>query len=78
MAWIDYVTCLRAAGLRIADIKAYVELFQQGEATLPARVRMLERHADVLRRRITELSRSLDDIERKLIRYRGGLRSNER
>jgi MerR family transcriptional regulator, aldehyde-responsive regulator len=77
MAWIDYVCCLRTAGLGVTAIKEYVSLYQQGEVTLARRVELLDEHADAIRGKIADLTRTLTEIEGKVIRYRSALRRSE-
>ena len=41
--WIQLMKCMRAAGVQIEALIEYVDLFQQGDATLDARKALLVR-----------------------------------
>ncbi len=39
--WVEFIKCMRGAGLPVAVLKRYIELFQQGEQTLGERKQIL-------------------------------------
>ena len=45
MRRINFIKCMKAAGLSIENIKAYVDLFHQGLDTIPQRKGILEKPA---------------------------------
>ena len=46
--WIQLMKCMRAAGVKIEALIEYVDLFQQGDATLDARKALLVDQRDQL------------------------------
>lgn len=68
--WIAFLRRLRASGMRIAEIRAYAELVQQGDGTLPSRRLFLERHRGRLEERIRELRDCLALVDLKIRFYR--------
>lgn len=44
--WIQLMKCMRAAGVQIEALIEYVDLFQQGDATLDARKALLVEQRD--------------------------------
>jgi DNA-binding transcriptional MerR regulator len=66
---IEFLKRLRATGMPIARMQAYVALFRQGDGTLDERRAMLEAHGEVVRQRIAELSECLAVIEWKIENY---------
>ncbi len=67
---ILFVTKLRAAGMPIADIRRYVQLARQGEATAGERLRILEEHKCAVERQLAELTQHLEVITYKIEYYR--------
>ena len=70
LSWIEFVKRLRSTGMPIADVQRYVDLMQQGDATVAARLEIMESHRRRLKARIEELSGFLVKIEGKVRRYR--------
>lgn len=66
---IIFVTRLRAAGMPIASIRRYVELAQQGDATILERLQLLEEHKACIEERIEELGQHLVVITSKIEHY---------
>lgn len=53
--WIQLMKCMRAAGVQIEALIEYVDLFQQGDATLDARKALLVEQRDQLVSRMAEM-----------------------
>ena len=47
-SWIEFIKCMRAAGLQIEALIEYVALFQQGDSTIGARKALLLEQRDQL------------------------------
>ena len=62
--WIQLMKCMRAAGVQIEALIEYVDLFQQGDATLDARKALLVEQRDQLVSRMAEMQASLDLLNR--------------
>ena len=71
--WIQLMKCMRAAGVQIEALIEYVDLFQQGDATLDARKALLVEQRDQLVSRMAEMQASLDLLNQKIDRYEQGL-----
>jgi len=69
MGWIKLVQCLRATGMPIEDLHAYAELAQQGDATAPQRLRLLQDHRRRINEDMQELAIALELVERKIAGY---------
>lgn len=69
LARIDFVKCMRSAGLPIEQLLEYFRLFPQGESTIPARKKILEDQREHIRARIAELQRTLDLLDHKIAVY---------
>ena len=67
--WIEFVKCMRNAGLSIEVLIEYFKLFQQGDETAEARKGLLIEQRDVLASKIAELQETLDYLDRKIAMY---------
>ena len=75
--WIQLMKCMRAAGVQIEALIEYVDLFQQGDATLDARKALLVEQRDLLVSRMAEMQASLDLLNQKIDRYEQGMMTAE-
>ena len=75
--WIQLMKCMRAAGVQIEALIEYVDLFQQGDATLAARKALLVEQRDQLVSRMAEMQASLDLLNQKIDRYEQGMMTAE-
>ena len=75
--WIQLMKCMRAAGVQIEALIEYVDLFQQGDATLDARKDLLVEQRDQLVSRMAEMQASLDLLNQKIDRYEQGMMTAE-
>lgn len=75
--WIQLMKCMRAAGVQIEALIEYVDLFQQGDATLDARKALLVEQRDQLVSRMAEMQASLDLLNQKIDRYEQGMMTSE-
>lgn len=65
MKWIKDLTCLKKCGMSILEMKAYLELCLQGEATIIQRKEMLAKKRESLLVSIKELEDSVAYIDWK-------------
>ena len=75
--WIQLMKCMRAAGVQIEALIEYVDLFQQGDATLDARKALLVEQRDQLVSRMAEMQASLDLLNQKIDLYEQGMMTAE-
>ena len=67
--WIDFIKCMRSAGLSVESLIEYNDLYQQGERTKEARKQLLIEERENLRQRFEELKESLSRLDGKIQRY---------
>jgi Predicted transcriptional regulators len=67
--WVEFVKCMRGAGLSIETLIEYLRLFQLGDETVGARKALLIEQRGLLRARIEEMQSSLERLDRKIARY---------
>jgi DNA-binding transcriptional MerR regulator len=57
VAAVESLSCLRGAGMSVADMRAYVDNMRRGDIAAPQQRELFARHATRLRDEITELER---------------------
>ena len=67
--WVEFIKCMRGAGLPIEALVEYVALFAQGEETAPARKLLLVEQREKLRERVAEMQAVLARLDRKIEGY---------
>lgn len=67
--WIEFIKCMRAAGLPIEVLIEYVALFQQGDSTAEARKELLMDQRNQLIARIDDMQKTLERLNFKIQRY---------
>jgi DNA-binding transcriptional MerR regulator len=68
--WIEFIKCMRGAGLPIEVLIEYVALFQQGDVTIEARKDLLVEQRNQLVARMAEEQKTLDRLNYKIERYK--------
>ncbi len=67
--WLEFIKCMRGAGLSIEVLIDYVTMFQQGNSTMQARKNLLIEQRELLVGRIEEMQATLKRLDRKIERY---------
>ena len=75
--WVELMKSMRKAGVQIEALIEYVDLFQQGDATLEARKNILVDQRDQLISRMEEMQESLDRLNQKIENYDRDMRKAE-
>lgn len=75
--WVEFVKCMRNAGLPIEVLIEYVALFQQGDSTIEARKDILVDQRKQLIGRMQEMKSTLERLEYKIARYEDTVVKNE-
>lgn len=76
--WVEFIKCMRAAGLSVETLKQYVKLFQQGKKTLGARKNLLVAERDRLQQRLEELQQTLARLNYKIDVYESAIASKDK
>lgn len=72
--WIEFIKCLRAAGLPIEALIEYVALAQAGESTQNERMNLLMRERVKLAERIAEQQKTLKHLDEKIAFYQNSMK----
>ncbi|MBI4782405.1 MAG: MerR family transcriptional regulator [Oscillatoriophycideae cyanobacterium NC_groundwater_1537_Pr4_S-0.65um_50_18] len=70
IAWINFLTRLRATGMPIREMQQFAELRRQGDHSLAQRRQLLEIHQRHVQQQLDELNRNLEVIQDKIQHYR--------
>lgn len=74
---VDFIKCMRGAGLPIEVLIDYMELVQQGDSTTETRKEILVEQRDLLAARIEEMQKTLDLLNHKVEVYEKALLKKE-
>lgn len=75
--WIEFVKCMRNAGLQIEVLTKYLDLFQQGNSTHNERKGLLVKQRDLLAEKIGEMQETLERLNYKIENYDQRLMAKE-
>ena len=67
--WVEFIKCMRSAGLSVEALTEYVMLAQKGESTFEQRKQILIEQRERLRQRIQDLQESLERLNFKISNY---------
>lgn len=71
--WVGFILHLKGTGMRLNELKRYVTLRAQGDATIPERREMLQKTKDDAEADIAELQMHLQVLRHKIDWYDGKL-----
>jgi DNA-binding transcriptional MerR regulator len=75
---VDFIMCMRNAGLSIEVLIEFVGLVQQGDRTINARKEILKEQRELLAVRMKEMQITLDLLDHKLEVYESALLKKEK
>ena len=75
---VDFIKCMRGAGLPIEVLIEYVGLVQQGDETIEARKEILKEQRALLAARMKEMQKTLDILDHKLEVYEKAVLKKEK
>ena len=67
--WIEFIKCMRDAGMEIEILIKYVNLFRQGEGTVKERRKLLEEQREKLLAKQKSINETLDRLNYKIKLY---------
>lgn len=67
--WVEFIKCMRSAGLPIEVLIEYVALFQQGDETIEARKELLIEQRKHLVEKMEDMKKTLERLDYKIKRY---------
>ncbi len=67
--WVEFIKCMRGAGLSIETLIEYVSLFRRGNRTLQKRKQLLIKERDALQQRVEQMQQTLNRLNHKIEVY---------
>jgi len=75
---VEFIKCMRSAGLSIEVLIEYVNLVQQGDDTIETRKGILKEQRELLLARMKELQKTLDVLDHKIDVYENAVLKKEK
>jgi DNA-binding transcriptional MerR regulator len=75
---VEFIKCMRHAGLPIDVLVEYVGLVQQGDKTIEARKEILKVQRDLLAARMKEMQKTIDLLDYKINVYENAVLKKEK
>jgi DNA-binding transcriptional MerR regulator len=66
---VEFVKCMRSAGIPVESLIEYVRLFLMGEETRETRRTILQEQMELLAARIAEFQKTLDELDFKIANF---------
>src|SRR5574344_1638877 len=67
--WVEFIKCMRSAGLPVEVLARYVKLFDEGDGTVEERKKLLIEQRDALVKRIADMNVTLERLNYKIDNY---------
>lgn len=67
--WIEFIKCMRNAGMEIEILLEYVDLFKKGKSTIQARKNLLEEQREKLVEKQKKINATIERLDYKLKLY---------
>lgn len=75
--WVGHAKCMRDAGVSIEMLADYVQLFKEGDVTIPARKHILEEQQLLIKKKLDEVTLLYERITEKVMNYESHMRHYE-
>lgn len=67
--WLSIIECLKQSGLSIKEIRQYIDLCRQGDATIRERLQLFVNRRRAVQQQMAQLQKTLDMLDYKLWFY---------
>lgn len=64
--WVEYIKCMRDVGIPIEILIEYVALYQKGDETIEARIKLIIEQRELLQQSIENMQKTLERLDRKV------------
>ena len=75
---VEFIKCMRSAGLPVEVLIEYVALVQRGDKTIEARKEILKEQREQLLARMKEMQKTLDILDHKIEVYENAVLTKEK
>lgn len=77
LGWVELAICMRNAGLPVEVMIEYLDLYQQGDSTIPARLELLKGQMEALEEQKKQLEQTMDKLSYKISVYEKALQTGK-
>jgi len=77
IGWIDFIKCMRIAGMSVESLIEYTALFRNGTQSDEARKNILIRERDHLLAKQKEINETIEKLNHKIQSFEGTLKDSE-
>ncbi|WP_026889786.1 MerR family transcriptional regulator [Clostridium beijerinckii] len=67
--WLEIIACMKNSGMSIKNIKKYMDLCQEGDATLNKRLEIFFERKEAVQKQMEELNKVMETINHKIWYY---------
>jgi len=75
LKWVELALCMRSSGLPVEAMIEYLELFQKGDETIPARLDLLNLQMEILTKQKEQIEETMERLSYKIDRYEDALKT---
>ena len=75
LKWVELALCMRSAGLPIEVMIEYLDLYQKGDETIPARLELLQNQMELLKKQKEQLEATMSHLSYKISRYEEAMKT---
>ena len=76
--WVEFIKCMRHAGLPVEVLIEYVSLFQLGDETRVARKELLIEQRKLLQEKMEDMKKTIERLDSKISRYEQAVVTKEK
>ena len=77
LKWVELALCMRSAGLPIEVMIEYLDLYQKGDETIPARLNLLSNQMEVLQEQKKQLEATMNRLAYKISKYEEAMKTGK-
>lgn len=77
LKWVELALCMRSAGLPIEVMIEYLDLYQKGDETIPARLELLSNQMEVLQEQRKQLEATMNRLAYKISKYEEAMKTGK-
>lgn len=77
ISWVQLAKCMRSAGLPVEVLIEYLNLFRQGDSTIPQRLKLLTDQREALLVQRNKINEMLEKLNYKISRYEAAVKTGK-
>ena len=77
LKWVELALCMRSAGLPSEVMIEYLDLYQKGDETIPARLELLSNQMEVLQEQKKQLEATMNRLAYKISKYEEAMKTGK-